>query len=69
MGALMPYGDPQALADGILHLLKDPEEAALMAAAGRQYVRPVFDVRLMVKRIEQLYEDCLVRKTLTHRQR
>jgi len=63
-GVLVPCADPKALAAGILHLLQHPEEAARMAQAGREHVRPLFDARLMVKRTEQLYEECLARKGL-----
>jgi len=63
-GVLVPCADPEALADGILSLLRHPEEAAQMARAGREHVRPLFDARLMVRRIERLYEECLERKGL-----
>jgi len=61
-GLLVPCRDPEALAGGILRLLQRPQEAARMARVGRERVRPLFDARLMVKRIEQLYEECLAHK-------
>lgn len=36
---VVPWGDPQALADAIVRLLQDPVLAAAMAKAGRQAVR------------------------------
>ena len=63
-GLLVPCADAQALAEGILLLLRHPEEAGRMARAGREHVRRMFDARLMVERIEQLYEECLKRKGL-----
>jgi len=63
-GVLVPCADPEGLADGILSMLRSPPDAARMAKAGREHVRPLFDARLMVKRIEELYEECLARKGL-----
>jgi glycosyltransferase involved in cell wall biosynthesis len=58
-GMLVPCGDGGALAEAILYLLRHPEEAARMGAAGLERVRPLFDARAMVRRIEDLYQECL----------
>jgi len=54
-GILFPPGDAQALADGILSLIRRPDEARRMGNAGRQMSRH-FSVEAMVAKIEQLYD-------------
>jgi glycosyltransferase involved in cell wall biosynthesis len=63
-GLLVPCADAEALASGMLRLLCNPTEAGRMAKAGREHVRPMFDAGEMVRRIEETYQECLVRKGL-----
>jgi len=63
-GILVPCGDAERLAEGILRVLHDPGGAARMGRAGSEHVRPLFDAKTMVRRIEELYEECLRQKGL-----
>jgi glycosyltransferase involved in cell wall biosynthesis len=60
-GLLTPPGDPQALAAGVIRLLRNPALARQMGEAGRVRVAE-FDVRTMVAQIAALYEDLLAQK-------
>lgn len=55
-GLLAPSRDPEALADAVLQLRREPERAAAMGAAGRARAEAFFDVGHMVARYEKLYE-------------
>ncbi len=55
-GILVPAKDPQALADGILKALEDPEKARTMAVKGRQWVLDHATVEKMVEDSLKLYE-------------
>lgn len=56
-GLLVPSADPPALASAILELAGDFSRSRAMGLAGRSRVERFFDVRLMVRRYESLYED------------
>lgn len=58
-GLLVPPRSPQALAEGILFLTREPVRAAAMGAAGRRRVEAMFDVDGMVSRYEALYRNAL----------
>jgi glycosyltransferase involved in cell wall biosynthesis len=58
-GTLVSPGDAQALADAVMALLADPARAARVAEAGRQRVVERFSARVMVSRLEELYEERL----------
>ncbi len=49
-GLLVPPKNPEALAEAILKILKDPELAERMGEAGRQRVEELFDERKVIKR-------------------
>jgi glycosyltransferase involved in cell wall biosynthesis len=57
-GLVVPPGDPDALASGILRLLGNPELRARMGEAGRRRAE-AFDIRRAVARTEQVYERLL----------
>jgi glycosyltransferase involved in cell wall biosynthesis len=61
-GLLVAPGSPEALAAATLSLLDDPARALAMGRAGRQRVERVFDLRLMVRRYEDLYRELIARK-------
>lgn len=54
-GLLVPVGDAAALADAVIALLADPDRARAMGAAARRRAEACFDIRTMVRRIEDLY--------------
>lgn len=60
-GFLTPPGDPQALAQAAVRLLRDPELARRMGDAGRARAAE-FDVRTMVAQIDGLYRLLLAKK-------
>jgi glycosyltransferase involved in cell wall biosynthesis len=55
-GLLVDRGDPEALANAIAELLRDPERRSQMGRIGRDRRRSEFDIDVTVERIEQLYE-------------
>ncbi|MBI4161838.1 MAG: glycosyltransferase family 4 protein [Acidobacteria bacterium] len=59
-GYLLPPGDVGGIADRVVRLLRDPELRRRMAARGRQGLER-FDIRAMVRRQAELYEDLLRR--------
>src|SRR5688572_19672148 len=60
-GLLVPPGDPAALAEGIIRLLRDPDLAAAFGRAGRARVERELRVDTMVARTESLYDELLGR--------
>ncbi|MEA3407267.1 MAG: glycosyltransferase [Chloroflexota bacterium] len=63
-GLLVPPGDPDALAQAILRLLRDPDLRHRMGQAGRARVAEHFSVEQMVRKTEALYERLLAEKGL-----
>ena len=61
-GLLVPPRDPEALARGVLELLRAPERLRLMGATARAKVVPHFSLESMVRRIEALYEELILEK-------
>lgn len=57
-GRLVPPGDPEALADGILEALTSPE-AAQWAAAGAELVSRNHGIAQMISEYEKVYEEVL----------
>jgi glycosyltransferase involved in cell wall biosynthesis len=51
--------DPPALATALLELLGDPELRRRLGDAGIERAQKLFDVRIMIKRYQDLYEACL----------
>jgi glycosyltransferase involved in cell wall biosynthesis len=68
-GLLVPPGDPTALADALLTLLRDPGLRERMGSAGRERQRTEFDLRVMVDRLEALYESLFARTERARRER
>lgn len=58
-GLLVPAGDPEALADALAELLRDPARARRMGALGQERRRAEFDLDVMVRRFEDLYCELL----------
>jgi glycosyltransferase involved in cell wall biosynthesis len=65
-GILVPPADSAALADAIVHLLKNPQLAAHLGHAARARIADHFSVRRMVRATEDLYTDLLERKRRKH---
>jgi L-malate glycosyltransferase len=61
-GLLVPPRDPQALADAVLRLLRDPELARRMGAAASRRVEAEFTLPRMVHRLECLYDELLAQR-------
>jgi glycosyltransferase involved in cell wall biosynthesis len=64
-GLLVPPRDPDALADAVVRLLRDPNRMRRMGQAGLERVRRHFSVEQMVRRTEALYEE-LLREKVPH---
>ena len=56
-GLLVPHDQPEALAAAIVRLLKDRPYAATIAKAGHDLVHDRFCIELMVRAIEDIYEE------------
>jgi glycosyltransferase involved in cell wall biosynthesis len=58
-GYVVPRGDPEALAAGVLRVLGDPGGARRLGDAGRRLGAERFDIRESVRRIEAIYRALL----------
>lgn len=56
-GLLAPPGAPQALADALERLVRDPALRARLGAAGRACVEAGFSASAMLTRVFDLYEE------------
>ena len=63
-GMLAPPRDPQAIADAVRALRRDPERRRALGRAARQTVTPVYGLHRMVERVEALYEQLIEEKGL-----
>ena len=54
-GILVSPRNPEALAEGIIRLLKNKEEVRRMGLAGRKRVEQYYDINLKVKKVEEIY--------------
>jgi len=63
-GLLVPPRDPEALADGILSVLRNPDKAAAFGQAGRGAVYPRHASSRLVADVERLYLDLAREKGL-----
>lgn len=66
-GYLTPPGDPEAIAERVVNLLKDPKKRVRMGQAGRRRVEELFGIEVMARRIEEAYLEILVDKFLDTR--
>jgi glycosyltransferase involved in cell wall biosynthesis len=61
-GLLVAPQDPDAFAQAVAQLLRDPARARAMGERGRERRRTEFDIDVMVKRLETLYEELLAKR-------
>jgi glycosyltransferase involved in cell wall biosynthesis len=61
-GFLVPPRDPEALAEAILRLLRDPELASRMGRAGQTIAKERFKIQRLISDMEGLYQNLLVKK-------
>ncbi len=54
-GYLVDPEDPRAIAERVIHLLRNAELRRKMGLEGRKFVEAHYDARLMVQRLEKLY--------------
>ena len=58
-GVLVPVGDAGAVATALVRLLRDPEQARRMGAAGRRRVAERFSMTTALAAYQRLYEDAV----------
>jgi L-malate glycosyltransferase len=58
-GLLVPPENSDALAEGLLRLMRDPDFAAAMGKRGREYVASHFSFERMIENTDQLYTELL----------
>ena len=58
-GFLVPQGDPQALAEKVIYLLKNRDLSTEMGKEGRKRVETLFSLDNMIVKLERLYRDLL----------
>jgi len=58
-GVLVPVGDMPAASDAVVRLAADPEARRRLAAGARLRLDGAFDIRLMVRELEEEYEALL----------
>jgi glycosyltransferase involved in cell wall biosynthesis len=58
-GLLVPPGEPRALADGVLQLLREPTTARQLGEQARARQQSEFTMDAMVRRFEDLYDELL----------
>jgi len=63
-GLLVPPENPDALAAAILKLIRDPALARRLGEAARRRVEREYTLEGMVHRLEELYDDLLVRRAV-----
>ncbi len=63
-GLLVPPGDPTALANAVIRLLLNADEARRLGERARSFVPPRFPLRRMVEQTQNLYLDLLEAKSL-----
>ncbi len=63
-GFLVSAGDTRSMAEKIITLLDNPEMAKEMGRKGREKVFPEFDIDLMVRKIDNLYQELAREKRL-----
>ena len=61
-GILVPPGDVGSLCMAIKQLIENPEMRKEMGEAGKKRVEEKFDILVNVRKTEQLYLECLIRK-------
>ena len=61
-GILVPPRDSEALEGAILELIRNKDLAQKLGENGKAMVYPQYDTFVMVKQIENMYENMLVRK-------
>ena len=67
-GRLVPAGDVEALAAGLVDMAADPAGAAAMGRAGRLRVQEHFSLPAMVAAYQALYDRLLAQRSTTTRQ-
>ena len=63
-GLMVAAKSPAELAAAMLHVYRDPAQAAEMGRAAHERITADFDVRSMVKKYEACYFDCLHRRAI-----
>ena len=64
-GLIVPADNPDALADGLLSLWRDPARAAALGAAGAEGVAPHYEVSRMAETAESIYQELARRSDLS----
>jgi glycosyltransferase involved in cell wall biosynthesis len=58
-GYLVKYGDIEGLKEKMKWVIENPEEGKEMAESGKKYIEENLTWDKVVKRVEEVYEDCI----------
>lgn len=61
-GHVTPSGDADALAEGIVRVMRDPASASSMGIAGREHVYPRYSIERLASDLASLYRELLAAK-------
>ncbi|MCB0165115.1 MAG: glycosyltransferase family 4 protein [Anaerolineae bacterium] len=61
-GMLFPTKNPDALADAVVEILRDPENAKRMGQQGRQKAIKQYSPEIYIKQLDELYQELLTTK-------
>jgi glycosyltransferase involved in cell wall biosynthesis len=61
-GILVEPGEPERLAEAIIHLLENDQLTREMGFAGRKLVEKKYDLNVVVAQLEKMYEQMLAER-------
>ena len=66
-GLIVPPKNPDKLADALMHLLQNEQEARKMGKRGRKRVENFYSIEKQMNNFQELYDFCLEQKQISHK--